>query len=402
VEVAREREATYDWWLFGVTVFLILLGVGVVLDTSFARALQGQQDEWAMSKRQGMWAVIALITLGMSMRTPYYRLRKYWFVGLMIAVVLLALVLIPGIGTKVNGARRWIKFGPVLFQPSEFAKIVLVFCLAAYSEICKGQIRKFFKGLLPALLVVFAISVLVAKEDLGTSITIMTTGLLMLFMMGARPAHMFGLILLAGAGGVVAILVEPFRMERIWAWLDPLNHATGVGYQPAQGLIALGSGGVWGKGIGRGVAKHMYLPAEHTDYIFATIGEEAGLMGCLALVGVFAFLVIRGLTVAHRSKDRFGSLIAAGLTCIIGVQAMLNIAVVTALVPCTGVPLPFISYGGSSLVFTTLAVGIILSVSQHSDYGIKEARQSRESPADRRGHRRAHLSRPQRRPATDP
>jgi cell division protein FtsW len=210
---------------------------------------------------------------------------------------------------------------------------------------------------------------------------------------------MLGLGVAALLGGIGAILIEPFRLQRIWAWLtligEPMAVHDGVAYQPAQGLIALGSGGLSGNGIMRGAAKHLYLPAEHTDYIFATVGEETGLLGCLFLMALFTWLIIRGLTVAHRTRDWFGSLLAAGCTSLVGVQAVLNISVVCGLVPCTGVPLPFISYGGSSLLFTTVMIGVVLNVSRYPtrDAPERKVRQGRESRPDRWRNRRPHLSR---------
>jgi cell division protein FtsW len=403
METARERES-YDWLLLALTIFLLILGTTVVLDASFARALQSEatnKDAFFFFKKQLRGVIFACVALYIGLRTPYWKLKnwRYWGLGTVIAIVLLVLVLIPGIGKEVNGSRRWLGAGPFQFQPSEFAKIAMVLFLARYSDLWRGRIRHLTKGFIPPVLMVVAIGGLVAKEDLGTAITIVGTGLLMIFAMGARPTHFFGLIVLALLAGVGLILAEPYRLERIQAWVDLIIHPvkvhSGPAYQPAQGLIALGSGGLAGQGIMRGSAKHMYLPAEHTDYIYATIGEEAGLLGCLLVLICFAVLVIRGLTIAHRTRDWFGSLLAGGLTALIGIQAFLNIAVVTGLVPCTGVPLPFISYGGTSVVFTALAVGIILNVSQYPNGSAAEAkeRETGESRADGWRNRRAHLSR---------
>jgi cell division protein FtsW len=404
----REREGC-DRPLFVITIFLLLLGLVVVLDASSARAAQSSMsgyDSFYFFKRQAMWVGIALVTLFLAMHTPYWKLKdaRFWLLGTLACLALLVLVLLPGIGIEVNGSRRWLGLGFMRFQPSEFAKIALVVFLARYAELWQDRVRHFSKGFLPPVVVVLAIGGLVAKEDLGTAITIVVTGVLMIYMMGARLRHVSVLGVLAVAAGVVMVIIKPYRLERIWAWtsvlFDPIGRHDGVAYQPAQGLIALGSGGVWGQGWARGVAKHMYLPAEHTDYVFATIGEEAGLVGCVLLLGLFGWLIVRGLTIAHRSGDSFASLLAAGLTIMIGAQALLNIAVVTCIVPCTGVPLPFISYGGSSVVFTALAMGIILSVSKSSDRGIRsgKARQSRESRTDGRGNRGAHIPRTERRP----
>jgi cell division protein FtsW len=399
---ATQPRASFDRILMALAIGLLVLGIGVVLDASFARARQSEVfnfDGWYFAKKQAMWVGVSLVTLMVGLHTPYWWLRKVSGIAVVAAVVFMVAVMIPGIGKEVGGARRWLGFGPINFQPSEFAKIALVLALASYSDLWRSRVKDFWRGFMPpvALTVVFA--VLVAKEDLGTAITIMGTGLCLIFMMGVQGKHMAGLFGFALLGGVGFILLKSYRIERVVAWLslvvDPMHLHKGSAYQPSQGLIALGAGGVYGQGIGSGGAKHLYLPAEHTDYIFATFGEDVGLFGCLVLVGLFAWLIIRGLTVAHRTRDWFGCLLAAGLTCIIGIQTVLNIAVVTGLVPCTGVPLPFISYGGSSLVFTTLAVGIILNVSQYP--GRRKAanpkvRESRESRADGWRDRRSYLS----------
>lgn len=396
MEAVKTRESP-DIRLLVSTLLLLFLGLAIVLDASFGRQASSG-DPYLFFKRQAMWSGVALIALFAAMRTPYWSFRKLWAPGILLAGFLLLAVLVPHVGIEVNGSRRWLGFSQIRFQPSEFAKIALVIFLARYAEIWRGRITHLTKGFIPPVAVVFVIGALIAKEDLGTAITTISTGLLMIFMMGARPKHMFGLVGTALAGGVGFLMVEAYRMKRVYGWLDlivhPLQRHDNVNYQPWQGLVALGSGGPFGHGIGRGVAKFMYLPAEHTDYIFATIGEEAGLIGTLILLGLFAYLIIRGLTVAHRTRDWFGSLMAAGLTSMIGMQAILNIAVVTCLVPCTGVPLPFISYGGSSLVFTTLALGIVLNISQYPNRVPVETRERivRESRADGWGNRRAHLS----------
>lgn len=402
METGRERE-NYDLKLLMIAILLLCGGLAIVLDASFARAIQSKStgyDPYFFFKKQAMWSGIAVVVLLGWMKIPYWTLRKFWLVGAFASIALLVLVMVPGIGIEVNGSRRWLGFGFMRFQPSEFAKIALVLFLARYSDLWRSRIKSFKKGFLPPVLVTVALGVLVAKEDLGTAITMVSTGLLMIFMMGAQPKHFAGLVGGAAAGGVVFLTLEPYRMERIKGWLDlivrPMVPHDGVNYQPWQGLVALGSGGVTGMGLGKGgIAKHLYLPAEHTDYIFATWGEEAGLIGCLLLLGFFAWLVIRGLTVAHRTRDWFGSLTAAGLICMIGIQAVLNIGVVTCLLPCTGVPLPFISYGGSSLLFTGMAIGIILNISRHPNRTggvMPKEKDERENRTDGWRNRRPHLS----------
>lgn len=397
----RSREPV-DHRLLFVTVFLLLVGLAIVLDASFARAMQSRAtggDPYFFFKRQAVWAAVALGVLVASMKVPYWTLKRLAVPGIVICAALLVIVLVPGIGLERNGSRRWLGLGMLNFQPSEFAKIGLVLFLARFSEVWRGNIQHFWKGFLPPVIAVLGIGALVAKEDLGTAITVVGTGLLLVYMMGARRRHLAGLVLAALGMGAGYILLEPYRLERIYAWLDlliqPLHPHQGNAYQPSQGLIALGSGGWTGVGFGHGgMAKHLYLPAEHTDYIFATVGEELGLVGCMGLVVLFGYLVVRGLTVAHRTRDWFGCLVAAGLTSMIGIQALVNISVVSGLVPCTGVPLPFISYGGSSLLFTTLALGIVLNISQYPQAPGPRTptREPRESRVDGWRNRGPHLS----------
>jgi cell division protein FtsW len=383
-----------DWWLLVTTVLLLFLGVFIVFDASYARAAQSSitgQDTFFYLKRQGQWAALSLLAFAMAMRTPYWRLRRWWAVILGFAVLTLILVAIPGIGKEVNGSRRWIGLGPMNFQPSEFAKLALVICIASYAALRKADIKDPLYGLAPILAVTSVLGALVAHEDLGTAVSLVMTGLIMAFVAGAQKRHLAIFCLVGAIGFGLFVSQKKYRMERVQAFMDPWKHYHGPGYQPAHALIALGSGGLTGKGIARGSQKFLYLPAEHTDYIFATVGEETGLAGSLGLLGLFAFFIVRGLTIAHRTRDRFGSLLASGLTSMLAVQALLNVAVVTSSVPATGVPLPFVSYGGSSLVFTLLSVGLIQSVAQYP-YGSSTANRIRESDSDRRWHRRASVS----------
>lgn len=391
-----KEETGPDRWLLLTTISLIMVGVLIVFDASYARSALSagtNHNPFFYLIQQGKWAGLSLVTLLAAMQFPYERLRAWSGKLLAISGFLVFAVLI--IGIEVNGSRRWLGFGPIRFQPSELAKIALVIGIAAYSDWCRQKIRhpRWFAPPVAAMLVIGG---LVAKEDLGTAISLVVTCFAMLFLAGARPAHMGALVGLGLLAGLLLIAVEPYRMERIRAWFDPWGQYDGSGYQPVHGLVALGSGGVFGQGIARGTQKFLYLPAEHTDYIFATIGEELGLIGCVGLLLAFGMLVLRGLTVAHRARDWFGSLLASGLTLMLAVQAMLNVAVVTGTVPATGVPLPFISYGGSSLLFTTLAVGIILNISQNRQaqaetLPVGKGATARESRHYRRRHRWAHL-----------
>jgi cell division protein FtsW len=406
------RESAPDWWLLTTALALLFVGVFIVFDASFPRAgqaLSTRQDMFFYLKRQALWSLLALGALGVGMRLDYWRVRRWWPALTVLAFVLVIAVLIPGIGTKVNGSRRWIGIGPMTFQPSEFAKLALIIFLAAYGAMRKAAIKDPIHGLGPALAVLILLGGLVAIEDLGTAVSMVLTGVVVIYLSGARKRHMVSLALVGSVFFCVFVMHKEYRRERVAAFVNPFEEKAynGAGYQPAHSLIALGSGGWRGNGIGLGRQKYLYLPAEHTDYIFATVGEEMGLVGTLGILGAFLMLMVRGLTIAHRTRDRFGSLLAAGLTCMIGVQALMNIAVVTSSVPATGVPLPFISYGGSSLLFVLLAVGIILNISRHPTAAVSEesrreqstrrsrTARARSTPAadpDRRRHRRASVS----------
>jgi cell division protein FtsW len=366
----QKSEHSPDWWLLFAAVAMLCVGIFIVFDASYARAALASatgNDAFFYLKRQLLWGVLSIMALLLGMRIRYWRLRAWWLPILVMATVLVTVVLVPGIGIEVNGSRRWLGYGPLRLQPSELAKLALVIYIASYASVRKTRLRNFFYGLAPILAVMGLIGVLVAKEDLGTAVSTMLTGLIMTYVGGARKRHLGILCLLCAVAFSAFVFHKEYRKQRVVAFMSPWDYYNGAGYQPAHSLVALGSGGLTGQGIARGRQKYLYLPAEHTDYIFATIGEEMGLIGSLLLLVGFAFLIGRGLSIAHRTKDRFGSLLAVGLTSMMAVQAIMNIAVVTSSVPATGVPLPFISYGGSSLIFTMLAVGLILNVSQYPE-----------------------------------
>jgi cell division protein FtsW len=393
----ERSEHSPDWWLLFTAVAMLCVGIFIVFDASYARAALASatgNDAYYYLKRQGLWAALSIVALLVGMRVRYWRLRAWWLAITLLGAVLVTVVLIPGIGIEANGSRRWLGFGFLRLQPSELAKIAVVIFIAAFASARKSRLKQFLTGLAPILGVMGLIGALVAKEDLGTAVSLMATGLLMTYLAGARKRHLAFLCLVCGLAFTGFVLHKEYRIQRVVAFTDPWEYYDGAGYQPAHSLVALGSGGLTGQGIARGRQKFLYLPAEHTDYIFATVGEEMGLAGTLLLLLAFAFLIGRGLSIAHRTRDRFGSLLAAGLTCMLGVQAVMNVAVVTSSIPATGVPLPFISYGGSSLVFTMLAIGLILNVSQYPDAAETGRSRSLADATDRDGAARGAPARP--------
>jgi cell division protein FtsW len=272
---------------------------------------------------------------------------------LLVAVGGLVAVLVPGIGVSVNGATRWIDCRLFMIQPSEVAKLAIILYLAALLSTKKNEIRDWQTGLLPALIPLVIMGVLIMKEpDMGTTIMLMATAMTIIYMAGARRGHLLALILVGLILGSGLILTSHYRRDRILAFIDPFHDPQGDGYQVCQSLTALGSGGIFGLGICESREKLFYLPAKHTDFIFSVLGEETGLIGTWILAGLFLLFAVRGFLIAHRTKESFGRLLAGGISVMIAGQA-------------TGVPLPFISYGGSSLALNLLSVGVLLGISQY-------------------------------------
>jgi len=365
------NRRSVDLGLFTVTIALLVIGIFMVFDASYARAGQMKltgNDSLYFLKRQAVFALIGLVAMFVGMRIPQQRLCKISVGLLLISIVILTLVFVPGVGVTVNGARRWVKcplFGQ--FQPSELAKLGLVLYMAAYLTVKGRDVRDLKHGFITALIPLLPIGVLVMLEpDMGTTIVLMLTGMAMVSAAGARKRHIAAVMAIGLLAGGMLILTSNYRKERIMSFRDPFKDYYGTGYQVSQSLIALGSGGPFGVGICESRGKLFYLPAEHTDFIFAVLGEEAGLVGTLLVAGLFLFFAARGFSIANQTKDGFGRLVAVGLSVMISGQALLNMYVVTSSVPATGVPLPFISYGGSSLALNLFCVGILLGISEYT------------------------------------
>ncbi len=357
-----------DKLLLWMTFLLLGIGIVSVYDASYAVAVEKLHgDSFHFVKTQMAWAGFGLLALWGASRLPYWHWKKAAVIAVALAILMLVAVLVPHVGIAVNGARRWLGHGAVRFQPSEVAKLAAVLYLA---RVLAGSLKiktRPKEGLVPPLLMIGLLAALIAKEpDLGTALVLATTGLIMLFLAGARPAHLGAL--LGGAAVLVAgfVALEPYRARRITAFLDPKADQYHTGYQVWHALIALGSGGVTGMGLGEGREK-LFIPEPRTDFIFPVIAEEWGLVGTLGLVALFLFVAARGFAIAYGTRDPFGALLAAGITALISVQALINMAVATASIPDTGVPLPFISSGGSSLVLMLLGIGILLNISSHPD-----------------------------------
>ncbi len=354
-----------DVYLFSATVALIGIGIVMIYSSSAIVALEWFGDSAFFLKRQLLWAALGLGAMYVALTVHYPRLRRLTPGLLLVGLLALAVVLVPGVGREAGGARRWLVLGPATFQPAEAAKLILILYLAGYLD-NRGAAIGQFHVLRPPVLVTAAMFLLVAAQpDLGTALLLVGIAGTMLFVGGASLWHLGG-VFLAGLPVLAAVTVlEPYRVRRLMAFLDPWRDPRGSGFHIIQSLLALGSGGLLGVGLGASRQKYFYLPERHTDFIFAILGEELGLLGTAAVIGLFAFIAYRGLRIARSAPDRYGAMLAAGITTSIVGQAAANIGVTAGMLPVTGVPLPFISFGGSSLLMTCLGVGILLNISQY-------------------------------------
>jgi len=361
------RKLQVDDWLFAAAVGLSLFGVVMVYSASVVSAASQNGNQYHYVIRQFVWTVLGFVAMLAAMRLDYTLLRSPVVVyGLLI---LSAVLLLAVFGfSPTNGARRWIKFKSLRMQPSELTKFALTLFLAWFLERRAGEEGSLGKTLMPCLLVTGLLVVLVVAEpDLGTAVMLAVVCGVMLYAAGARVSHL-ALAAAPALVGLAALLIfVPYRLARMVTFLDPWADPQGASYQVVQSLIAVGSGGVDGLGFTAGRQKMFFLPFAHSDFIFAVVGEELGLLGALTVVGAFGLLLWRGMRAAMRAPDRFGMLLGLGIVTGIVAQALFNISVVLALVPTKGIPLPFISYGGSALVPTLFAVGVLLNISQHAD-----------------------------------
>jgi cell division protein FtsW len=399
----RRRASTHLEYhlLVLVTLALVAFGLVMVYSASSARALLGSDDPAYYLKRQALYAVAGLVALVLLSRTDYRRLRHAAGPLLLASFVLLVAVL--AVGTAVNGARRWIPLGTLTFQPSELAKLALALWIAGL--LARRPAPQTLGDLVrPIGLVVGAACALILVEpDLGSALAIVIMVAAILLVAGTPVRTLATGSGIAGMLVLAAIWFEPYRRARIFSFIDPWHDPQGAGFQSVQAMIALGSGGIFGVGLGESVQKIYYLPEASTDMIFAIVGEELGLLGVLAVVGAFAVFAYAGLNIALHCHDPFGKRLATGLTALVCGQAAVNVSAVMGLAPLTGVPLPFVSYGGSSLVVGLASVGILLNIAvNHGVAAVSEVpdrrrRNSRARPARARGRGSAQVARRERR-----
>jgi cell division protein FtsW len=363
----RAGSLSADPWLVLAVAGLIGIGLVMVFNVSYFLSRSNFGDPYAFFRKHlfsiALGSAVAVLTSRFGSETY----RRLAYPMLVAAVVSLVLVLVPGIGSTRGGAQRWVALGPLSFQPSELAKVALVLYLAASLERKRERLDDFVQGVLPHCVVVGTMALLLLIEpDFGSTALVAVVLFAMLFVAGARPLH----LALLGSAALPALYFlvrfEPYRWARLMAFLNYDLDPLGMGFQLRQSLIAFGSGGVTGVGLGQSQQKMFFLPAAHTDFIFSVVGEELGLLGALLVLGLFAWIAARGLRIAAAHPDRFGSLLAFGLTLLLVVQGLLNVGVVLGCLPTKGLVLPFISYGGSAMLLTMAEVGALLALARET------------------------------------
>lgn len=369
VILPKRKRRPADKTLPVIMALLMMMGLVTLYSATYYTA-QSSGDAFSEVKKQLFGMAIGLVAMLFTSRIPYW----FWgrhnvaLAGLGISAVLLILVIIPGVGVYINGSRRWLRLGPLSFQPSEFAKYAVVLFVALALAARGRRVRKFFSGILPVLVAPGVMFLLILEQpNLSTAGTIIIVSVILVMLAGAKWRHM----LVLGAGGFIVAAYyawsAPYRRERLLSFMDPFAKMSDEGYQLSQSLIAFGSGGVFGMGLGQGRQKYAYLPYPESDFIFAIVGEDLGLFGCLIVILLFIAFLFAGMRIALTCPDAFGCLLSAGITCMICVQAFINMGVVVGILPTTGLPLPFFSAGGTSLSITMAAVGVVLSISRTCD-----------------------------------
>ena len=354
------RKSAYI--LFLAVLALLVIGIVMLFSTS-AYARDSHGDVYFFIKRQAIWIGIGLVACIFAALMNYQFWQKTWWLWFAVALLALALCYIPHIGMRINGSRRWVGYGPITFQPSEVAKIATIFFLATwFARREKADGNVFSEFIIPLAIISVPAALVLGEVDLGTTALIGTTAFVVMFIAGTNPLWLGGLAV-AGLGGLLIVATQiSERMGRLSAFLHPQNYKDDAGLQQMQALIAWGSGGMDGLGLGNGRQKMLYLPYAHTDFIFPIIGEELGLRFSLLVVFLFVVIIVCGIMIALHARDRFGLLLGCGIVSLLALQAAVNIGVTTSLLPNKGLPLPFISYGGSNLAACMFAIGVLVNI----------------------------------------
>jgi cell division protein FtsW len=367
----NKNKKPFDFWIFAAVILLLSIGTIMVFSSSYYFSVKTVGNSFHLLIPQLEYMVLSIIVLIVTMNFDYRKWGKMSPLILMVSIGLLILVLIPGVGHSENGAQRWLGVGTRTIQPSEVAKLALIMFLSFSLSKRKDVLQSFKKGLFPYLMLIGLIAGLVVIEPhLSGTLIIVITAFIILFCAGAKISHFVVMAVPVILAAVGAILVAPYRFDRVKAWLDPFNpqYIRDESWQVVQSLLAIGSGGLFGRGLGQSMQKYLYIPEPYNDYIFAVLAEELGYAGTLFVMLLFLVFIWRGIKVAMNAPDIFGSLMATGITSLIGIQFLFNVAVVTNSIPSTGISLPFFSYGGSALIFLMFGVGILLNISRFSNY----------------------------------
>lgn len=347
-----------------IAAMLLCIGIVMIYSASSCYAYEQYNDSAYYLKRHMAHFIFGLLLAGFFLKKDYRNLKKYAKVFLVISMAGLVMALLPGVGREAGGAKRWVKLGFIGFQPSEFAGFFLIVYIADILDRKQPEIRSFMQGFMPPLAVLgFSVLLILLQPDLGSSVCILSVGLIMMFISGVNMAYFLPFLVPIIPVLYFLIFKVAYRLRRIVSYLDPWSDTQGAGFQIIQSFLALGSGGILGLGLGCSKQKLFYLPQAHTDFIFSIIGEEMGLIGTLSVVALFVAFVWFGIQVSIKAKDLFGRFLALGITTSIGLKAVINIAVTTGAIPTKGLPLPFISYGGTALIFNIIAVAILIKIS---------------------------------------
>jgi len=348
---------------------MVLLSIGVIMvySTSSISALKSYHDEYYFLKKQILFASLGMLILMAVARFPYQYLARFVYPILALCFSGLALLFVPDIGMCVGGATRWIRVGPLSIQPSECAKIGLIIYVSCFLYKKGEKIKKFSTGFLPPFIIAGLMSLLILRQpDFGAALSLMALLFILLFVGGARLFHLIMSLTLLVPLCVFLVLTSPYRFRRLTAYLDPWSDPTNSGFHIIQSYLAFGSGGPFGQGLGNGWQKLFYLPEAHTDFILSVVGEELGFLGVMAIIILFFFIIFFGIKISFRARDLLGTYMAIGLVSLIGLQALINMGVVMGLLPTKGSTLPFVSYGGTSLMVNLVGVGILLNISSQS------------------------------------
>lgn len=367
----RAQTGQPDRLLLAVVGVLLMVGLQMVYSSSFGYALTAYDDAAYLALRQALWAALGFALLLVCSRVDYRIWRDLSLVGMVLSILALIAVHLPVIGWSSYGATRWLRLGPLPpIQPSEFIKLPMIIYISAWLTGRGDKLREFSAGLAPFVVLMGLVGGLIMLQpDLGTTVTILLTASALFFIAGASLRHLLILMAVAAVAGVLLVVGAEYRSGRIESFLDPWKDPQGKGFHIIQSLVAFGSGGFWGLGLGASRQKFFYVPGSHTDAIFAILGEELGFIGVLVVIALFSILLYRGFRLAFRAPDQFGVLLASGITFWFAFQILINIGGITKSIPFTGIPLPFLSYGGSALAINMAAVGILLNISRLSPEG---------------------------------